>query len=159
MDVTTPDDISAPTEADTAPVPVDRDVANIDASQYPARDLSRLREHRKPGFQAVITRSALNDMHRHGRSSPEVEVCGVLVGNVYRDDHGPYLHVEAVIRGAHAAGRSIGLELSWDAANVLGPLSVAAARASAPPQATTTPRSTTSVTTTTPQGPEGLEWT
>jgi adenylyltransferase/sulfurtransferase len=65
-----------------------------------------------------------------------------------------------IARGSgQTAGRSIGLELSWDAANVLGPLSVAAAPASEP--ATTKPTSTTvsPPATTMPQGPEGLEWT
>ncbi len=30
-----------------------------------------------------------------GAVPPDIEVCGVLVGNVYHDDHGPYLYVEA----------------------------------------------------------------
>jgi proteasome lid subunit RPN8/RPN11 len=105
MDVTETDAPERP--ATTMPeVPADRDVSNIDPSAYPARDLPRLRDQRTQGFQAVLTRSALNDMHRHGRSSPDVEVCGVLVGNVYHDDRGPYLYVEASIKGDHAAGKT-----------------------------------------------------
>lgn len=88
------------------PVPHDRDVSTIDALQYPARDLPRIADQRARGFQAVMTRSALNDMHRHGRSQRDVEVCGVLVGNVYRDANGPYLYVEASIKGDHAAGKT-----------------------------------------------------
>jgi proteasome lid subunit RPN8/RPN11 len=87
-------------------VPSDRDVANVDPARYEWRDLPRLRDERHAGFQAIITRSALNDMHRHGRSSPDVEVCGVIVGNVYRDERGPYLYVEASIKGDHAAGKT-----------------------------------------------------
>jgi proteasome lid subunit RPN8/RPN11 len=88
-------------------VPADRDVAQVRAADWIRRKLPRVTDRpRSRGFQAVMARSALNEMHRHGRAEPEVEVCGVLVGNVYRDDHGPYLHVEAVIRGAHAAGRT-----------------------------------------------------
>jgi proteasome lid subunit RPN8/RPN11 len=45
-------------------------------------------------------------MHAHGRGSPDVEVCGVIVGNVYRDERGPYLYVEASIKGDHAAGKT-----------------------------------------------------
>jgi proteasome lid subunit RPN8/RPN11 len=105
MDVTSSEAPEQP--ATTMPeVPADRDVSNIDPSAYPARDLPRLRDERQGGFQAVLTRSALNDMHRHGRSSPDVEVCGVLVGNVYHDDRGPYLYVEASIKGDHAAGKT-----------------------------------------------------
>lgn len=89
-----------------AEVPPDRDVANVDPAAYPERELQRVADQRRPGFQAVMTRSALNDMHRHGRSSAEVEVCGVLVGNVYRDTHGPYLYIEASIKGDHAAGKT-----------------------------------------------------
>ena len=54
----------------TAPpqVPSDRDVAQVDPAQYPARELTRIRDLRGQEFQVVMTRSALNDMHRHGRS-------------------------------------------------------------------------------------------
>jgi proteasome lid subunit RPN8/RPN11 len=94
------------TPAVDSDVPADRDVANIVAGQWPARELERLRDERQPGFQAVIARSALNDMHRHGRSTRDVEVCGVLVGNVYHDASGPYLYVEASIKGENAAGKT-----------------------------------------------------
>jgi proteasome lid subunit RPN8/RPN11 len=101
-------DVKAPeTPATSAPlVPIERDVSRVDAATHLARELPRIRDLRKNGFQVVIARSALNDMHRHGRSQPDVEVCGVLVGNVYRDDNGPYLYVEANIKGDHAAGKT-----------------------------------------------------
>jgi len=51
----------------------------------------------------VIKRSALNAIHRHGASKPDVEVCGVLVGNVYHDRAGPFLYIEDVVRGDYAA--------------------------------------------------------
>jgi proteasome lid subunit RPN8/RPN11 len=111
VDVTSSDDKSASESPDSPAAtsldaPADRDAANLDASQYPWRDLPRLREERRDGYQVVMTRSALNDMHRHGRSSPDVEVCGVIVGNVYRDERGAYLYVEASIEGSHAAGKT-----------------------------------------------------
>lgn len=89
-----------------APPPAERDVSRIDGAQYPHRDLPRITDHRGRGFEVVISQSVLNDMHLHGRSRPDVEVCGVLVGNVYRDANGPYLHVEANIKGDHAAGKT-----------------------------------------------------
>lgn len=109
MDVTSSDEASAAPESPatgTVDAPADRDAANLDASQFPWRDLPRLRDERRDGYQVVMTRSALNDMHRHGRSSPDVEVCGVIVGNVYRDERGAYLYVEASIKGDHAAGKA-----------------------------------------------------
>ena len=108
MDVTSDDTSAAPESpaTGTGDVPADRDASNVDPSQYPWRDLPRLRGERRDGYQVVMTRSALNDMHRHGRSSPDVEVCGVIVGNVYRDERGAYLYVEASIKGDHAAGKT-----------------------------------------------------
>ena len=93
--------------AATAAPPTYREVSQVNAADWPARGRPRVTDRpRIAGFQAVVARSALNDMHRHGRSEPGAEVCGVLVGNVYRDAHGPYLHVEASIRGTHAAGKA-----------------------------------------------------
>jgi proteasome lid subunit RPN8/RPN11 len=100
------DDSSEPSDRPEPQVPPDRDVSQVDPAQYPARELPRIRDLRGEGFQVVITRSALNDMHRHGRSQRDVEVCGVIVGNVYHDEKGPYLYVEASIKGDHAAGRT-----------------------------------------------------
>ncbi|HLL91044.1 MAG TPA: Mov34/MPN/PAD-1 family protein [Tepidisphaeraceae bacterium] len=61
---------------------------------------------RRPTFEVVLERSAIDDIHAHGAARTDIEVCGVMVGNVYRDELGPYLYVEAVIRGNAAAGRS-----------------------------------------------------
>lgn len=77
-----------------------------DPSALPQREIARLVSSRESRFQVVIARSVLEDIHDHGRSQPEVEVCGVLVGNVYRDQSGPYLHIEANIRGNNAAGKA-----------------------------------------------------
>jgi proteasome lid subunit RPN8/RPN11 len=108
-------DVSPPlTEQQQPQVPADRDVSQVDAAQYPARELPRIRDERGRGFQVVMTRSALNDMHRHGRSEIDVEVCGVIVGNVYRDDNGPYLLVEASIKGDHAAGKTAQVTFTAD---------------------------------------------
>jgi proteasome lid subunit RPN8/RPN11 len=50
----------------------------------------------------VIARSVLLEIEAHGKSLPHVEVCGLMVGNVYQDDGGPYIHIEKMIRGEHA---------------------------------------------------------
>jgi hypothetical protein len=52
----------------------------------------------------------------HGKATPEVEICGVLIGNVFRDAAGPYLFIEACIRGDAAdnhAHRSLSKPKTW----------------------------------------------
>lgn len=82
------------------------DVAAIDGAQYPHRKIERLIGARDPRFQAVIKQAVLDDIHDHGKSSPEAEICGVLVGNVYRDNEGPYLYIDHSIRGDSAENRA-----------------------------------------------------
>lgn len=67
----------------------------------PARILGR-----QPGFQVVMRRSVIADIRAHAKSSPEIEICGVLVGNVFHDAKGPWCAVTANIRGNHASGRN-----------------------------------------------------
>ncbi len=78
------------------------DAGCIPAEALQLRALPLVTGTREGRFQAVVKRSALNDVHTHGQSTTDVEICGVLVGNVYRDARGPYLYVEAAIRGEHA---------------------------------------------------------
>jgi proteasome lid subunit RPN8/RPN11 len=47
----------------------------------------------------------LDAIHAHGSSRTDVEVCGVLVGRGYRDKIGPWVYVEAAIRGHHAGSQ------------------------------------------------------
>ena len=82
------------------------DVSAVAAADYPERSIERLAGAREPRFQTIIKQSVLTDIHAHGKSSPEAEICGVLVGNVFHDEHGPYLLVDASIRGDQAKGRA-----------------------------------------------------
>jgi len=61
---------------------------------------------REPRFQVVFKQSVQDQIHLHGQGSVGIEVCGVIVGRCYRDDHGPYLLVEHSIAGNGAASRS-----------------------------------------------------
>jgi proteasome lid subunit RPN8/RPN11 len=79
----------------------------IDVAHLPRRELIRLDGERTATFQAVMRQSVLNKIHAHGDSSPDAEVCGVLVGDVYQDDFGPFVLVEQMIQG-EAAAESIG---------------------------------------------------
>jgi proteasome lid subunit RPN8/RPN11 len=76
----------------------------IDFARLATRELSHLSGERSSDFQVIIHQSALNRIHAHGGATPRIEVCGVLVGDVYRDDHGPYLLVEQIVEGAAANG-------------------------------------------------------
>jgi len=79
----------------------------VDFSRLRRRELVKLFGSRTASFQVVFRQSALNRIHLHGDSSLRAEVCGVLVGDVYHDDAGPFMLVEHVIEGQSAAG-SIG---------------------------------------------------
>ena len=83
----------------------DLDLRAIATEEWPSRKLPVRR--RGPNDSAiVIKRSVLNEIQSHGRSAPDIEVCGVLIGNIYRDAGKPFIHIEGCIRGNHAAGKS-----------------------------------------------------
>lgn len=83
----------------------DLDVVRVDADAGPVRRLDRVMGERGTGFAVVIQRSALNAIHQHGRSDTNVEVCGVLVGELRHDRVSPYLLIAAHIPGDKATSR------------------------------------------------------
>jgi len=85
------------------------DVGEVGIDDLTAREWPAASSERAPGFQVVMRQSVLNDIHAHAASSPDAEICGVLVGDVVRDDSGPFVHVEANIRGEFAASRTAGV--------------------------------------------------
>jgi proteasome lid subunit RPN8/RPN11 len=64
---------------------------------------------RTKGFQVVVRQSVLNDMHGHAHSSLAAEICGVMVGDIVRDNRGPFVSVEASIRGEFATSEITGV--------------------------------------------------
>ncbi len=84
----------------------DLDVDRIDLDDCPHRALPAVIGQRENRFQVVFRQSVLNEMHAHGRSVENTEICGVLVGNVFQDEFGPYLYVESSIRGEYASNES-----------------------------------------------------
>jgi proteasome lid subunit RPN8/RPN11 len=87
-----------------------RDVSQIVITEWDRRDVPAAilvgGGKREKRYQVVMRQSVLNRVHRHGQSSTDIEVCGVLVGNVYHDDDGPWVHVEEAIEGNHATQRA-----------------------------------------------------
>ncbi|MGB7156580.1 MAG: Mov34/MPN/PAD-1 family protein [Tepidisphaeraceae bacterium] len=90
----------------TDPGAADLDAARVDAAEFPARNAPVASGTRERKFQAVFRRVTLEQIHRHGKETTEVEICGVLVGNVYRDASGPWLYIESSIRGDAAEGHA-----------------------------------------------------
>lgn len=79
--------------------------AAMESAMWVDRTLAGLKGRRNE-FQVVIAQSVLDEIHNHGHTRLDAEVCGVLVGLPCRDDAGPYLHVEACIRGENATSAS-----------------------------------------------------
>src|SRR5688572_9058562 len=90
----------------TSTAPGEQDISSIATGEWPEREFP-LGPREKPTRRCVIFKqSVLNDVREHGRGAPEIEVCGVLVGNVYQDTMGPFVFIEANIRGNFSAGRN-----------------------------------------------------
>jgi len=72
---------------------------------FPSKDLPKVDGVRDARFQVVFKQSVLDEIHAHGKSSPEAEVCGVLIGDIYSDHLAPWAYVEHCIRGNDADGK------------------------------------------------------
>jgi proteasome lid subunit RPN8/RPN11 len=53
-------------------------------------------------LRVTFEAEAYADFIAHARSSLDVEICGVLVGNVYQDDYGNFVAIKAIIAGEEA---------------------------------------------------------
>jgi proteasome lid subunit RPN8/RPN11 len=84
----------------------ERDTAGVDTAGWPRRRIDASQGVRTASFQVVYKQSAIDQIHLHGQSKTDVEVCGVLIGQGHMDDTGPYLLVEHAIRGTAAASKS-----------------------------------------------------
>jgi proteasome lid subunit RPN8/RPN11 len=83
-----------------------RDIASVAAGDWPARDYPQAPRSAGNPVPIVIKRSVLEEIGEHGRSTQDIEVCGVMVGSIYFDAAGPFLYVEAIIQGDHASGQA-----------------------------------------------------
>lgn len=87
------------------------------ASSGPGVDISQLRrdglaERSFPGgrnqeFRVFFAPEAHRQAHRHAEEDTSVEICGVLVGQWGADADGPFVAVDAVIRGQAAASKNV----------------------------------------------------
>ncbi|MBU0717990.1 MAG: Mov34/MPN/PAD-1 family protein [Planctomycetes bacterium] len=53
-------------------------------------------------FRVHISTEAYAAIIKHAQDSDRVELCGVLVGELLKDDHGPFLSITHTIRGEYA---------------------------------------------------------
>jgi proteasome lid subunit RPN8/RPN11 len=69
-------------------------------------------------LRVAVERSAYAELIAHAKESLEVEVCGVLAGQICQDEEGLFVHVEAVIRGSAASQSSTHVtftQATWNA--------------------------------------------
>lgn len=83
-----------------------RDLDHIAASVWPRGVFPVPAYSRREPVSIIIRRSVLEAIHTHGLSRTDIEVCGVMVGDVYQDAEGVFVHVEACIRGDHAGSQA-----------------------------------------------------
>ena len=94
-----------------SPIAASAGAASLDADQmnaalFPLRVLPDKVKGRSKQFQVVFDQDTVDAIRAHSAASPQAEVCGVLVGNVYRDGAGPYCYVKAHIRGDNDPARN-----------------------------------------------------
>ena len=86
-------------------IPATRDLDSLTGDGWPLREFPLAQPRDGQSVPIVIKRSVLAAVYGHGSSRTDVEICGVLVGNVYRDSQGPFVYVEFAIRGDHAGSQ------------------------------------------------------
>jgi proteasome lid subunit RPN8/RPN11 len=68
----------------------------------------KLKERPFPGkadFRIVISEQAYRTIWEHSRENDKVELCGVLIGEIFRDISSPFLEITAAIRGEYATNQ------------------------------------------------------
>src|SRR5438034_5602111 len=86
--------------------PAEQDLSAIKQGDWTDREFPLGPREKPTRRQIIFKQSVLNEIYTHGRSAPDIEVCGVLVGNVYQDAMGPFVFVEACIRGNFSTGKA-----------------------------------------------------
>ena len=54
-------------------------------------------------FRISIVECAYQDIQNHAKENASIEICGVLIGDIYKDEDGPYLSISASVRGEYAS--------------------------------------------------------
>ena len=78
------------------------DYETPDVSQINLEDLEVQSFPSGVDYRIAINKRAYEAIVQHADEDTEIELCGVLIGNVYRDEQGPFLEITDTIRGEHA---------------------------------------------------------
>lgn len=73
-----------------------------------------------PGYRISISASAYNAIIKHAKENPTVEICGVLIGEIFKDQQGPFLEISDIIRGEYAdnqTGQVMFTHKTWEYIN------------------------------------------
>ena len=68
----------------------------------------------RSAFRVYIRPEAHLHMLAHSKTNTSIELCGVLIGEVMRDDYGPFVVVTEMIEGEHAEGSTAGVTFTQD---------------------------------------------
>jgi len=83
---------------------------NIQNKPFPAQ----------PDFRISISDRAYKAIIKHAKEDQKIEICGILIGEVFKDSNGPYLEISDIIRGEHAdnqAGQVMFTHETWEYIN------------------------------------------
>ncbi len=73
-------------------------------------------------YRIAISDRAYRAIHEHAMENTGIEICGVLIGQVYKDPSGPFLEITGMIRGEHAdnqAGQVMFTHETWSYINTI----------------------------------------
>jgi nucleoid-associated protein YgaU len=77
-------------------------VHSPDVSQIKLADLKERPFPSLSDYRITISDTAYKDIHKHSGENTAIELCGVLVGEVFKDKDGPFLDITDIIRGEKA---------------------------------------------------------
>jgi proteasome lid subunit RPN8/RPN11 len=89
--------------------------SSFDVSELQQRKLMDLSGARSPDFQIVFRQTALDRVRAAAAATPENEVVGVLIGNIYADNTGPFVLVENMVpmQSERGVGRATFSQSTW----------------------------------------------
>ncbi len=83
-----------------------RDISAIDAGKCIAKEFPPGDVKAPEGeLRVSIGRRAYDQIQKHAAEESEREICGVMLGDLCKDEAGPFLHITEVIRGEHTASQ------------------------------------------------------
>jgi proteasome lid subunit RPN8/RPN11 len=90
------------------------DAGLIRVDELPLRPLTATDRDRGQGFAVVFAPAVWDQIIAHSRSTTDLEVGGVMLGQLYRDQAGPYVLIHAAIPALRAAQRATSVTFTAD---------------------------------------------